>query len=476
MKTLLFSIAFTLGSLCLNNINAQVVIIGNAPSYAGDEIAFYTTHDLITRTGLLVGKGEVDMQGNFRIDIPTTETLPVFAVLGVYKGFLTVEPGKTYTVSLPVRQEKSVADFLNPFFEHDEFYFPIENVTQDDINSPIRSIDRAYSDFIAANYSDIIKRGHYLRTKIEAFNDSIRKAHFGADNRYLATYLEYKAASVRSMAFERDYTLLQKKYFCNRPVEYYNEAYMQFFNDVFENYLLRFSKTKEGRLVVTDIVEDRSFLALMNTLRNDSSLSSDTLKELVILKGIYDAFYGLDFPKPALIEIADSISMLSKIARHRDIAECVKERFTLMQPGFPPPPLTLYDQEGNLRSLSDYASRFVYLVFFTADSYTCMQHTDVLKSLNEKYKEYFDILIVYPDSEPKVPEIFSGTNIPLLNCSKDLSVLSAYGILVFPSYFLVGPDGKLVFSPAAPPDGDFIPQFGEVFQTWKNNQLLNGDR
>ena len=137
---------FLLISFCfiINNIEAQTFIYGKQPTYKNYELIFYTFSDPFTGNDIEVGRCTTDSSGNFSVELPIDETLLVYTYLGIFKGYIYVEPKKSYEILFPDKQEKTPADRLNPFFEPVEFHFSIKNQPSDDINNLIIKFDTVY--------------------------------------------------------------------------------------------------------------------------------------------------------------------------------------------------------------------------------------------------------------------------------------------------------------------------------------------
>ncbi|MBS1233916.1 MAG: hypothetical protein H6R34_480, partial [Bacteroidetes bacterium] len=89
MRIIFNLFSLLLASGLVTDLSAQPVIIsGNAPSYAGQELVFNTIADYISGTEKELGRGMIGPSGDFRIEIPAENTLQVFAALGVFKTFL----------------------------------------------------------------------------------------------------------------------------------------------------------------------------------------------------------------------------------------------------------------------------------------------------------------------------------------------------------------------------------------------------
>ena len=168
-------------------LEAQPVIIsGNAPSYAGQDLVFYTIADYISGTEKEMGRGRIASSGDFRIEIPAENTLQVFASLGVFKTFLWIEPQQEYRIILPEKVEKSPQEVLNPFFEPVEIQLAMENFREDELNTLIMMFKDAYNPYYNKHVNDIYTKPQPGR--IEADIEQIEKSFRKYTNPYFKAY------------------------------------------------------------------------------------------------------------------------------------------------------------------------------------------------------------------------------------------------------------------------------------------------
>ena len=83
---------------------------------------------------------------------------------------------------------------------------------------------------------------------------------------------------------------------------------------------------------------------------------------------------------------------------------------------------------------------------------------DLLKNLNNKYKDRFLIVTIATDENREQMSNFitkSEYNWLFLHYGNQPDILKQYDIRAYPTYFLIGPDGKLIYSPAASPGENF---------------------
>ena len=125
---------------------SQVTLKGNAPTHKGDELVFYTYSDLITQAEEKLESCTVKENGDFQCKLNIDETTFVFSYLGIYRIYLFAEPGKTYEIVLPEKEEKTEPQRLNPFFRQVEVHVGIKGIKKDDLNYLVNAFDLAFNE------------------------------------------------------------------------------------------------------------------------------------------------------------------------------------------------------------------------------------------------------------------------------------------------------------------------------------------
>ncbi|UCH15319.1 MAG: redoxin domain-containing protein, partial [Bacteroidales bacterium] len=184
----------------------------------------------------------------------------------------------------------------------------------------------------------------------------------------------------------------------------------------------------------------------------------DTIIELVIIKGIYDEFYDDNFSRSGLLNILDSLIVNTEIQQLKLIGKNVKSKITRLVSGYFPPEFELYDSDSNLIKLSDFRGKYVYLNFCTSQSYVCISEFEVLKGIYDRHKDKMEIITVTVDPFPRIASnllVSSKWNWKFLYHGNQPQIIKEYDIRAYPTYFLIGPDGKLIYSPSPSPTEDF---------------------
>ncbi len=445
---------------------SQVTLKGNAPTHKGDELVFYKYSDLITQAEEKLESCTVKENGDFQCKLNIDETTFVFSYLGIYRIYLFAEPGKTYEIVLPEKEEKTEPQRLNPFFRQVEVHVGIKGIKKDDLNYLINAFDLAFNEHFDTIVNDAYAGKESV--SLDSLTQNLEQMFSPYNHQFFNSYRMYRYGLLSQLSLMQKSRSISDNYFLNKPIQYNNPSYMELFNLLYDKYFLFFARSETGNAVFSNISEQKSYTRLKKTLANDAVLTNDSLMELVILKGLHDGFFDDKFSRSALLAVLDSLYKQTKIAEHLIIAENIRSKVTRLLPGFVPSPFELYSSEGKLTSLDDFKGKYVYLNFCTTSSYTCLQEFSLLEKLYEKHKKLLEIVTICVDrEESEMKNLLDQTNYSwtFLYYGNKPDIIKDFDIRAYPTYFLIGPDKKLVMSPAPSPKENFEIQLFKLLRS-----------
>jgi len=255
----------------------------------------------------------------------------------------------------------------------------------------------------------------------------------------------------------------------------HNPGFIEWFNQVYRNYFQYLAKLDEEKYPMYEIIDSkRNFTALQNLVVKNRAIQNDTVDNLIILKGLYDAYFSNEFNRNAILEIFDSLIVQSDSEEYKELAANIRYKISRLNEGIAPPNFELIKFDGNTCSLDDLRGKYVYLNFCTSLSYPCLNNFNLLKSLYEKFSDQLEIVTISVDEDnQRMNELIKTKNYrwKFLELDAESGILEDYNIRAYPTYFLISPGGKLVLSPAPGPDKDFEKIFIEILKSVKESVL-----
>ncbi len=447
-------------------------VYGTATEYANNELVFYRYLDRITFLKEEMFRLQIDSTGNFDTTINVNQISYVFGEFGIYHAYFYLEPNKNYELILPPLALMKKKDIFNPFFSPERIQIGIKNMKKTDLNYLIMDFDYYYFKYHDLKMLDIYSEG--LETDVDTFIHEINDRYKYSNNNYFQLYKKYRIAALKNLATQKQFeSTLVFAYFNKDSILYDNPAYMDLFNNIFENYFDRYLVSKNGKYLFAIINYGHSITRLHKLLSSHFEFRNKEFRELVILKGINDCFGNLNISWLPLLLTLDSLHISTENTKHQIIAQNIADNTLSMAKGTVAPPFELEDTAGNLHSLFDYRGKYVYLHFANTTTYTSQIEFELLKKIYERYKGYCIFLTILTDEDRNVAKTFmqeNEYNWNYLFTELNSEVVSTYKVAAYPTYYFISPGGNLLLSPAPSPIDGFETY---LFNIIENKQKRN---
>lgn len=450
-------------SVIVGNLYSQETkILGIAPSYKNETIKFYKYSDNITKLEEELFTVKIDSSGKFSHVFNLPQTTFAFSYIGVFRCVFYIESGKDLWLNFPKKTTKSIEDILNPYFKVTDFFIGMNDTMLSDLNYSIKTFDDEIDEYLNSNFFNIYRKAR--KFDIDSIIATIEIKYNKSENIYFNDYRKYKYAYLQNIAYIRNQNFATKEFFTNQPILYYNNAYMDFFNMLFSNFLSLYAVSKEGSEITNDIVLAKSIFYLKNTLQKNIAFQDEKLQELIVLKGIHDAFFVKKtgeyklFPSKQLFQVLDSISIISKQPEHKLIAKNIQKKVLNLHNGTDAPYFELNDIKNKKYKLSDTDNKYLYISFIHSKSMACQEELILVKELYKKYKKEIKFIsIAFDENFNEAIKLFEAQKYEwtLLNGSENIELLKTYNIKAFPTYYFFSKDLKLINSPAQSPKENF---------------------
>ncbi len=456
--------------LLYNIIFSQnVKIIGIDKNYANDTITFFKYNDLINNEKIVLASTKIDSLGNFYLNFDIENTEFIFTYLGVYKAEMYIEPNKTYTIKLPEKKEKETKDKLNPYFKYTAILIGIEESDKAELNNLIRTFDYYYDDYIAVRFNLIRQSAD---NKLDSFIISLKKYFKDSENKYFKDYLRYKFYYLDFLSNHKDYLYITQYYYKNQPILYNNVAYMQLFNNLYKDFFFEFGNSKNGKNIYSNIVISKSPAAIKNTMEKEIAFNNDTLNNLIILKGLHDAYSFNypnlpNYPKPQLNQLTDSLILQLKIPAQNQIAKNITDKFNkkALIYGKELPEIILLNQDSVQTKLSSFKDKYVLINVTMTGCVPCQRDMIQISKYVEKYERQIQFVTIVVNEDFETMKNFvkaKNYEWTFLHYGLNKNILKILDVEAIPKYILLDTYGKIILPSAPPPGEQFIIAFRKI--------------
>lgn len=438
----------------------KVSIKGVAKSYESNEIAAWVHSDQISKLPKQLTWSEIDSAGNFLIEFNTKEILYITLKVQNYISSMYVQPNTNYEV---VILPPDSSTYQNPNIDHD-VKLSINLKSKTEINALTMDYDKRFDDFLSVEYKAFVSRAP--QEKIDSFKIAMHGYYSTVSNNYFNAYITYTIATLEEKTKVSE-KKLHEAYLLSKPVLYDHPEYMTFFNTFYKQKIQQFAMSKQGNPLYFQINDRGSFSGAMEILKRNPFLQNDTIRELVLIKGLYESYYDGSYQKSSVVAMLQQVAKESNITMHHKIAQNMLNSFSKLQKGTIAPFFELPDKTGATHSLDELRSKkYVYVMLFDENCNSCLQQMKVIPSLKKIYGERITFVSILLNGSESDLKKFQSKNPKydwlFLYDHTSGKLKTDYEIKSLPAYFLISPEGKFLQVPAESPDEDIERTFYDI--------------
>lgn len=436
-------------------LSAQVktcTIFGTAPGREGNVIGAYVYDDFITYSETILAECIVGDSGKFSLTIEVDQVSYIFLRCKKVHGFVYAEPGRKVELEFPDRDPKSQ---VNPDVDYE---VPLSIFISDstDMNFLANDFNNRFNKFWAHNFQSFVTKDSLL--VLDTFHLQMERHYAFVKNPYFKPWMEYGLASIEDAIFHSQ-VISGKKYVKGKQIYYHNSEYMDFFNNFFHDYMYKWSARKEGQGMLTAVNNLISYDSLYSAMKKLPWLEDDSLRELVMLKGLYESYNNPAFNSRNILAVVFQISTRSKIAEHRRIARNIISSFTKLKRGTPASHFIAKNKLGvEIDPLETYKGQYIYIFFFATWNTHAMSEFRYMADLQKKYGKKIQFVSISLDADTNAYKAFLKANPKynwmILHYAFNEKIKEDYNLYSVPAGYIIDPDGKLYVSPTDNPSGD----------------------
>lgn len=408
------------------------------------------------------------------------ETSLVFIRLGWVEYPFYAEPGATYDLLLPEPGNETPRSFsklakLSPLFK---------TIRSDELNYLIAAVNRRYDAFFEEHYMDFafeslrgndawkrnegerlkklnwvtenpeIKPVATIRTDSLLVNFSLALLkEFGGNEKspFFETYLDFTLADLDRMR-KMSNEFIYHKYFKGRPVALRNPAYFHMFEWFNSEFVFRWCERAMAEPYVKAF--DSGVFGELDVLFAETGWYSD--------ESFRHASLLLAFERDLLIKDAQRMAFVLGAetackSPFGKVAGRIKELLLRGKKGEKAPGFTLVNAQGEVKELSDFAGKHVYINFYASWCTSCMADMIQIAYLRKTYGKHIEFLSISMDENFEDFKMFvqkkRDFSNPFLFGSHSPVFIDNWGLYALPRYVLLDREGNIVRYEAQSPSG-----------------------
>ena len=438
----------------------NVAIKGTMENGALKHVELYGYEDMLTMKEVLLSSADADSAGAFKLACYANYPRLVYVQVECYTQSFYIEPGRTYEVYLP-EFDWDLNEKRNIHLAPEALPLEFLNLPHNELNLSIMRFEAVADSFMSAHWENFAPQfkpsGRMFDTMVAELNAKVPPA---AGEAYFERYRDYTLAQMRlAMRFASRKKMIAK-YILDRPIYYHDENYMRLFLALFEYSVSRGTKKiPQHRLV--EWVQGGDLTTYLDSLGLDPQLQNEQVRELVALQALKEAYYDRAYDRQGVRAMVEALGAASKFDDHRRLARNLTESMARQEAGAVAPRMELPDVDHHKVNLASLRGQWVYLSFVRVGDPHCLKELETMAHFRDTvYKEHPDVkfVTVVCDREfQKMYHLLKNSkrghryNWTWLHFDGNYRLLEHYGVVSYPTFVLINPQGELHYTVTPPP-------------------------
>ena len=472
MNKILFFISLITFWSNITAISIEII----APSYQNKSIIWKKKTDYISNQYQIIDQKKIDSSGRIILHGNFEQTELTELSIGRSHGFIYVDTStKNYIVYFP---KDSLLDTLS--LQKSQIQLIFLDLVKNDVNNLIIDFNLYYDYFLYGDTNKLIRMARHDEEFQDSLNDFkiFASKKYGPNKiKYLHNYIRYEIALLEQMAHQSKGDIyrayLFNTYLKKNEINYNNDAYMQFFNlFYFKTFRIGGNELYEKILFTINHLQD--YEKLNSILLSNQYFQPEKLRELAIIKGLYDGFSTNEFSSKVVISMLTEIIKNSKWKKHQQITQnCINELLKY-KIGERCPEFHLINQKGEYLNTKKCENHFTYINFFATWNHKSLQEMEIINKMSLKYNFINFISVNMDQKDVNYKNYIKEKNHFDWHICKPVNreeIINTFDIDHLPTHILIDPKGSIAQYPAYPPTPLYNNQSIDVtfFNIQKNN-------
>ena len=443
----------------------NISIHGEVVNGAGKEVYLYRYTDMLTRTEELVDHTAIGDNRTFELKAYANYPTMMMLQIENYSQSFFVEPGRNYEVYVP-RFDWDIDEKKNVHLEPEVLPLEFVNMPEDELNGLITDFEAVVAHYIDSLRMFFDCRFRPQKRYFDSLEAEVARRCPDTKNEFFNRYKRYQLASMRYSLHFGTRKQMVDRYIKNQPVLYYDDNYMSFFTTVFADAVSK-GTNKIPAWLLGDWVNTLNVKVFLDSLGTDTLLRNERVRELVALEALQEAYYQPRYYESGkVVKMIEMIGAGTKFPEHKVLADRLAAGFSRQEPGAEMPDFTLPDVDRRMVSLDEMKGKWVYLSFVRAGDPNCQGEMETMAhfkdSIYAKNKNVEFVTICCDREFQKMYHLLKNTkkgqryNWTWLHFNGNYKLLEHYGVVSYPHFILINPEGQLQYTVTPWPASGFL--------------------
>ena len=450
----------------------NVLISGTSANAAGKRMALYGYNDMLSMTEVLMDETVVDSAGSFALRCYANYPRLVYVEVECYSQSFYVEPGRNYEVWLP-EFDWSVDERKNVYLDPEPLPLEFLHLPADELNLRIGRFEALVDSIVSAERVFFDPRYKPDRRRMDTLELKVRSSVFGNkrgevrdSDDFFGRYVEYTLAEMAlNMRFAKRDRLIAK-YIADKPVRYYDEQYMRLFLALYAESISHGTRRiAQERLVAW--VDECDVRRYADSIGLDPLLRNERVRELAMLEALRESYYDRAYSREAVLHMIERVGKESKFEEHKKLAAALVEK--LGGAGSQEQEVksfVLPDVEHNMVDLDSFRGKWVYMAFVRVNEAASQAEIETMAHFRDSvYARNPNVVFVGISCDREFQKMYHFLknsrkghryNWTWLHYDGDYRLLEHYGVVSYPTFVLLRPDGKPQYELTPTPASGFL--------------------
>ena len=458
--------ALLVGGALAAQVNVELV--GSSANAAGKRIALYCYEDMLTQTERLLAEDVVDSTGNFRLGCYVTYPRLVYVEVETYSQSFYVEPGRRYEVYLPefdwgINEQQNV--YLAPVALPLEFM----NLPPDELNLQVLALERTVDSVLDTHRVHFDFRFHRDKRYFDTLMAAVNARVPDGENTFMNRYKDYTLARLQLALGFATRSQVAARYVKDQPVLYHDENYMLLLLDLYAD-LISQGMRKVPLHRLTDWVARGDLAAYMDSVGTEPLLYDEQLREVAVLVALKESYYDARYDREGVRRMVELLGSQSKFPEHGKLARRLLDKWSAEKGEQSSEKgvfdIVLPDVDGNRVSLDSLRGNWLYLSFVRVNDPHSQREIETMAYFRDSvYAKHPDVRFVSISCDREFQKMYhflrnskrgARYNWTWLHFDGDYRMLERLGVVSYPTFVLIDPEGRRPYELAPSPESGFL--------------------
>ena len=441
----------------------NVQLRGQGENLAGKTVELYCYDDMLTLAERRLDECVADSNGAFELACYLTYPRLVFVQVELYSQSFYAEPGRTYQIFLPHfrwEQDEERNVFLDPVALPLEFL----DLPDDELNLRILRFDSTVDAYLSAHRVHFDPRYKPNRTWMDSLEAACRPEGLDS-NSYFARYVDYSLAEMRYAMRFASRGRMWERHVEGKTLLYHDENYMRMLLTLADGMISKGTR-KLPKWKIAEWVGEANLPVYLDSIGTDPLLRDEQLRELAALVALKESFYDADYSRDGVRQLVRQLGEQTKWEQHRALAQRLLELFDRANEGSEPlRDVVLPDVDHRPVGLDSLQGKWLYISFVRANDANCQRELETMAHFRDTVYSQGDVEFISIDCDREFQKMYHllrnnrrGNNYHWLwlHFDGDYHLLERLGVVAFPTFLLVDPQGNRVYDYTPAPESGFL--------------------